>query len=156
MKTVAETPTEPRDYALISATYGTALAALALSAAARRPGATPLEARELAPLGAATFALAKTISREKAESWLRQPFLEEHPDGRRRPRGRRLRYAMGELLACTRCLGAWSALGLVALRTTSPPTGQVVTSVLAASAANDFLHAGFSWLCAQADRAPED
>ena len=34
----------------------------------------------------------------------------------RKPKGRRLRYAVGELLTCTRCMGAWSALGLVALR----------------------------------------
>ena len=38
-----------------------------------------------------------------------------------RPRGRRMRYAVGELLNCTRCVGAWSALGLVALRLHPPP-----------------------------------
>ncbi len=67
------------------------------------------------PLSAATFALSKLVVQEKVETWVRQPFLEERADGKR-PRGRRLRYAVGELLNCTRCMGAWSALGLVALR----------------------------------------
>ena len=36
--------------------------------------------------------------------------------GERRPRGRGLRRAVGELVTCTRCVGAWSALGIVGLR----------------------------------------
>jgi hypothetical protein len=58
---------------------------------------------------------------------------------------------VGELLTCTRCVGAWSALGVVGLRMASPATGRTVANVLAASAANDFLHAGFRWLCNRAD-----
>ena len=64
------------------------------------------------------------------------------------PAGRRLRYAIGELLTCTRCTGAWGALGLVALRAHAPAEGRLLTSVLAVSAGNDFLHSTFSWLCA--------
>jgi hypothetical protein len=57
---------------------------------------------------------------------------------------------MGELLTCTRCVGGWSALALVGLRVSSPSAARVVTSVLCASAINDFLQAGFRALC---DRA---
>jgi hypothetical protein len=74
---------------------------------------------------------------------------ENGPNGRR-PKGRRLRYAVGELLTCTRCTGAWSALGLVALRLHAPGAGRTVSTVLAASAGNDMLQATFSWLCAHA------
>ena len=98
----------------------------------------------------ASFALSKLIVHEKVETWLREPFVEERPGGKNRPRGRRLRYAVGELLTCTRCTGAWTALGLVALRLHAPATGRTVTSVLAASAGSDILHAGFSWICARA------
>ena len=80
--------------------------------------------------------------------------MEEAPSGRR-PKGRRLRYAVGELLSCTRCTGAWSALALVGLRLHSPATGRAVTTVLATSAGNDFLHSGFSWLCARATEQQE-
>ena len=51
---------------------------------------------------------------------------------------------------CTRCTGAWSALGLVALRLHSPAAGRTVATVLAASAGNDLMQAGFQWLCAHA------
>jgi len=51
-------------------------------------------------------------------------------------------------LTCTRCMGAWSALGLVALRLHSPAAGRTVTTVLAASAGNDLLQTSFKALCA--------
>jgi len=147
---VSETPTEAADYAALSVAYGTLLAALARSSRGREP----IGSTELLPLSAATFALSKLIVHEKVETWLRRPFVEEHPDGKR-PRGRRLRYAVGELLNCTRCMGAWSALGLVALRMHSPTAGRAVTTVLAASAGNDVLQSAFSLLCAKANAAHE-
>ena len=79
---------------------------------------------------------------------MRRPFVDEQ---RGKPKGRRLRYAVGELLLCTRCTGAWSALGLVALRVHSPAAGRTVSAVLAASAGNDLLQATFSYLCAHAN-----
>ena len=48
-------------------------------------------------------------------------------------------------------MGAWSALALVGLRLHAPRAGRTVTAVLAASAGNDALQAGFSWLCARAN-----
>ena len=150
MEPVSETPTEAADYAALSVAYGTLLAALARSSRGREP----IGSTELLPLSAATFALSKLIVHEKVETWLRRPFVEEHPDGKR-PRGRRLRYAVGELLNCTRCMGAWSALGLVALRMHSPTAGRAVTTVLAASAGNDVLQSAFSLLCAKANAAHE-
>jgi Protein of unknown function (DUF1360) len=150
LKPLEQTPTEPADYAAISAVYGSLLAGLAYSARGREP----IAGAELLPLSAATFALSKLIVREKAETWLRQPFVDES-GGRKRPRGRRLRYAIGELMGCTRCVGAWSALSLVALRLHSPAAGRTATTVLAASAGNDILQTAFSLLCARATAADE-
>jgi uncharacterized protein DUF1360 len=146
---VSETPTEAVDYAVLSLTYGAALAAVASATRHRGERVAPAE---LVPLSAATFALAKLVVHEKVETWVRQPFVEEHADGKR-PKGRRLRYAIGELLSCTRCMGAWSALALVALRLHSPTTGRTATTVLAASGASDVLHSAFSLLCARATAA---
>jgi uncharacterized protein DUF1360 len=147
VRPVSQTPTEATDYALLTSTYAALLAGTALSAR-RRP---PIPPAEIPALAAATFTLSKLIVHEKVESWIRQPFVEEKPGGKRRPRGRRLRYAVGELLTCTRCTGAWSALGLVALRLHAPATGRTVATVLAASAGNDMMHAVFQWLCAGAN-----
>lgn len=150
MKPVSQTPTEAADYAALTAVYGALLAGVARSARGREP----IPRAELVPLSAATFALSKLVVHEKVETWLRQPFVDERPD-RRRPRGRRLRYAVGEPLTCTRCMGAWGALGLVALRQRSPAAGRAVTTVLAASAGNDVFHSAFSLLCEKANAEQE-
>ena len=151
MRPVSQTPTEAVDYAVLSGAYGALLGTTAV--AARGRDAIPRE--ELPALAAATFALSKLIVHEKVESWIRQPFVDERPDDRR-PKGRRLRYAVGELLTCTRCTGAWSALALVGLRIYAPGTGRTVNTVLAASAGSDVLHATFSWLCGQANRSDSE
>jgi hypothetical protein len=140
------TPTEAADYAVLSALYGGLLAGVAVSGRRREP----IGAAELPALAAASFALSKLVVHEKVESWIRAPFVQEDARDGRRPKGRRLRYAVGELLTCTRCTGAWSALGLVALRLHSPAAGRTVSAVLAASAGNDLLQATFSWMCAHA------
>jgi hypothetical protein len=148
---VSETPTEPIDYATLSAGYGALLGAVVVAARARE--AQPVRPAELPVMGLATFALAKLVAKEKVETWMREPFLEERADGERRPRGRRMRYAVGELLSCTRCVGSWSALGLVGLRLLRPREAQVVVPVLALAAANDWLQTGFTALCAEANVA---
>jgi hypothetical protein len=147
MKPVAETPTKPVDYAALSAGYGALLGALVLGARAREQH---VGQEELPAMGLAAFALSKLIAKEKVESWVREPFVEESAHGRR-PKGTRMRYAVGELLTCTRCVGAWSSLALAGLRVARPREARVVTAVLATSALNDFLHTGFSWACASAD-----
>jgi hypothetical protein len=140
--------TEPVDYATINAVYA-ALAAGLLYATRERASEDPIALQELVPLSAATFALSKVIAREKVGTWMREPFVDQ--DGHApRPKGRRLQRAVGELVTCTRCVGAWSALGIVGLRVASPQTGRTVANVLAASAANDWLQAGFRVLCNRA------
>ena len=139
-----EHPTEPVDYAALNAVYAAALAGVVYSTR-RRARTDPITPAEYGPIAAATFALAKVIAREKIGSWVREPFVEIE-NGERRPSGTRLRRAVGELVTCTRCVGAWSALAVVGLRAADAPTGKTVTNVLAASAANDWLQAGFKWL----------
>jgi hypothetical protein len=145
MRPVEHTPTEAADYAALTLAYGSLLGALAASTRGREA----IPGREVPALSAATFALTKLVVHEKVETWLRRPFVDEAPDSRR-PKGRRLRYAVGELLTCTRCTGAWSALAVVGLRLHAPAAGRTLTTVLATSAGNDMLQAGFSWLCAHA------
>lgn len=147
-----DAPTEPYDYMALNAVFATLLAGVVVAAREKSRASEPLSSRDLAVTGAASFALAKVIARERIGSWVREPFVEEETGGR--PRGRGLRHAMGELLTCTRCVGAWSALGLVGLRLTSPATGRVVNDVLAVSAMNDWLQASFKLLCARANAAP--
>ena len=147
----ADAPTEPEDYAALNAVFAALLAGVVVAARERTREREPFTSRDLAVTGAATFALSKVIARERIGSWVREPFVDE--EGGRRPRGTRLRHAIGELLTCTRCVGAWSALGLVGLRLVSPPTGRVVNDVLAVSAMNDWLQTSFKLLCAKTNDA---
>ena len=142
--------TEPLDYAALNATLAAVIAGVVIASRDRGARTDPITGPELLPLSAAAFAVSKAIAREKVGSWVREPFVDEE-DGRR-PRGRRLRRAVGELVTCTRCVGAWSAAGIVGLRLVSPHTGRVVTTVFAVSAANDWLQAAFKYLCAETDR----
>ena len=140
-------PTEPVDYATLNLVYGALLTGVVI-ATREQQRRDPIAGRELVPLAAATFALSKVVAREKIGTWLRDPFVEVQ-DGERKPRGRRLRRAVGELVTCTRCIGAWSALTVVGLRLADPAAGRTVTNVLAASAANDWLQAGFKLLTSE-------
>lgn len=151
MDTVEETPTARSDYALLSLTYLGLLGAVGESSRRRGDAAVTLESSELVPLSMAAFVMSKMIVHEKVETWMRAPFVDEQPDGERQPKGRRLRYAVGELLTCTRCMGAWAALGLVGARTVAPSQARLVTSVLAVSAGSDFLHSAFTLICRRAE-----
>ncbi|MEA2438725.1 MAG: hypothetical protein QOH76_149 [Thermoleophilaceae bacterium] len=148
-----ERPAEPVDYAALNAVYGVLLTTLVITTR-ERAREDPISGRELVPIAAATFALSKVIAREKIGSWVREPFVDD-PVGERRPRGHSLQRAVGELVTCTRCVGAWSALGIVGLRLASPDSGRIVTNVLAASAGNDWLQSGFKLLCARVNRTEQ-
>lgn len=150
MTTVASDEQKPPataiDYALINVGYVGALVGIG-TVVHRRGSEVEFSARDLVLLALATFSLAEVLAHERIATWLREPFNVETTDHRPlRPRGRGMRYAIGELLACSRCLGSWSALGLVGLRVASPPAAGAVTPVLAAAGANNLLQAGFKLL----------
>jgi hypothetical protein len=155
MDPVSETPTEPVDYAALNAVWASMAAGMLV---ATREEAPPIS--ELPVLGLATFALTKALAKEKVGAWVREPVVEEY-DGRR-PKGSRLRFAAGELLTCTRCLGTWSSLGLVALRVARPREGRILATVLAGAGLNDWLQSGFTLLCSRSnveqrrEELPED
>jgi hypothetical protein len=141
-----EHPATAIDYALITVSFVGALAGTG-AVLHHRGDEVELTPRETVLLTLATFSLADVFAHERITTWIREPFDVETADHRPgHPRGRGLRYAIGELLGCSRCIGSWSALGLVGLRVASPPAAGEVTAVLAASGANDFLQAGFRLL----------
>jgi uncharacterized protein DUF1360 len=139
----------PVDYAAINAVWVT-LAAGLVAATRGRTSKDPITNKELIPLAAATFAVSKAVARERIGTWVREPFVEEQgtPE-RQRPKGNRLRRAVGELVTCTRCVGTWSALAVVGLRVADPEAGRALSMILASSAANDWLQAGFKLLTEQ-------
>jgi len=137
----------PTDYALFNMTYA---ALAALFAVRARKGEDMPSLGELPVLGLATFTLSKAVAREKIGAWVREPLADEHLSQTADP-WRRRGAAARDLITCTRCIGAWAALGLVALRVTSPGAGRAVATVLAVSGANDFAQTAFSWLTGRAN-----
>jgi hypothetical protein len=142
---VSETPTEPVDYAALNLVWAGLLGATLLGTKGDAP-----PTRDLPLYGLAAFAATKAISKEKVGSWMREPLVDE---AEQRPKGSRLRYAAGELLTCTRCLGTWSALGLVGLHAAKPREAKIVAAVLATAGLNDWIQAGFNWACSKSNTA---
>ena len=153
----AETSTQPtRPYATYAALVGifgaglTGVAGLTTLLGRRPERFGPLD---LAVLCAATFKASRTITSDEVMSFVRDPFVKgEAHEGREEPvETGGPRQALGELLTCSRCVGAWTAAGLVSAQTLAPRTARLLTWSLAASAANDFLQAGFAALTARAN-----
>jgi Protein of unknown function (DUF1360) len=137
---------EPQ-YEAYAAIVGTFFAGLGVvSLLARR--SLPATALDLVALSAATFKASRTLSRERVGSFVREPFVEGDEE---RPAGEGLQRALGELVTCSRCVGTWVAAGLASTQMVAPRFGRAVTWTLGAAAANDFLQAGFSALCAKAN-----
>ena len=140
-------------YATLVGIFGAGLAGVAglTTLLGRRP--ERLGPLDLAVLSAATFKASRTITSDEVTSFIRDPFVKgvAH-EGKEEPvEDGGTRQALGELLTCSRCLGAWTAAGLVSAQTLAPRTGRLLTWSLAASAANDFLQAGFAALTAKSN-----
>jgi Protein of unknown function (DUF1360) len=149
--TTAVEPSRPppyRAYAMITFAYGGGLTAA--GALARLLGRDPRAntGLDLVVLSVATFKAAWTVARDEVTSFLRAPFVEgEAHTGDEDPKETGdLQQAIGELVTCSRCIGAWAAAGLAATQILAPRAGRLLTWTLAAAGANDFLQAGFAAL----------
>ena len=140
------------DYAVVMGVFSGALA-LHAGSAARRDRVSPETAFDACLLALATFAVADAIAHERIAHWIREPFVTDTADDHGgRAKGEGLRYVIGELLTCSRCVGSWSALGLAGLTVVSPAAGKAVVGVFAAAGANDLLQAAFKTATSAADR----
>lgn len=109
---------------------------------------------DLATLSAATFKAARTIARDDVTSFIREPFVEGDPRDHEEERPVQtggMQQALGELVTCSRCVGAWAAAGLATTQVLAPRLGRLLTWTLAGAAANDFLQAGFAALTRKAN-----
>jgi Protein of unknown function (DUF1360) len=144
-------------YGSYAAIAGVFLGGVTTVAALSR-GAPAGRALDFLALSAATFKASRTLSRERVASFVRQPFVEgeaETGEGEQ-PAGEGLQRALGELVTCPRCIGAWSAAVLASSQMVSPRFGRLLTWSLGAAGVNDFLQAGFKALCAKANELEHD
>jgi hypothetical protein len=144
-------------YGSYAAIAGVFLGGVTTVAALSR-GAPAGRALDFLALSAATFKASRTLSRERVASFVRQPLVEgeaETGEGEQ-PAGEGLQRALGELVTCPRCIGAWSAAVLASSQMVSPRFGRLLTWSLGAAGVNDFLQAGFKALCAKANDLEHD
>jgi hypothetical protein len=152
---VSSEPQQPpySTYAALVGAFGLGMGALSGIAGLRGRRPEQLRPLDLAVLSAATFKASRTVAHDEVLSFVRQPFVrgEAHEGDEKPVEDGGTRQAIGELLTCSRCIGMWAAAGVVGLHVVAPRSGRLLTWSLAASAANDFLQAGFSALAAKAN-----
>jgi hypothetical protein len=136
------------EYGLLVATFGTLFSLL--TAAAARRGRLPerLEPADLVLGGVATYKLSRLVTKEKVTSPLRAPFTREEGEGppaevEERPRGRGLRYAIGELLTCPFCLSQWIAGAMVHGYAFAPRVTRLIGGMMSMVALSDFLQLAY-------------
>jgi hypothetical protein len=135
-------------YAAIVATFLGGLGAAGMVARALGREPQEYDTLDFVTLGLATFKAARTLSRDEVTSFVREPFVEGHAHHGGEPALETggFRQALGELVTCSRCAGAWIAAGLGAAQIVAPRTGRLLTWTLGAAALNDYLQAAFAAL----------
>lgn len=134
------------EYGLLIATFATVFSAGA--AAARRQGRLPerVNAGDVVLGGLATQKLSRLVAKEKVTSAVRAPFTEaeaQGPEVQERPRGRGVRYALGELLLCPFCLAQWIAAAFALGLVFAPRFTRLVMAMNAMAAISDYLQVGY-------------
>jgi hypothetical protein len=136
-------------YAGFSAVLGAGLAG-SLVAAKRTGRELPerIGPGDVLLIGTASHKLSRLIAKDKVTSFLRAPFTEFQESGgpaelEETPRGRGLRRAVGELIACPYCLGLWASTGFHVGLVFAPRTTRLLASTFTALTLSDFLQIAY-------------
>ena len=141
---------EPRErlapYLLLNGVYAAALGAFVWRFRDRLP--EEFSPRDLALIGVASHKTSRTIAKDKVTAFMRAPFTEYEGSGgpgelEESVRGKGLRRAVGELIACPYCLGLWVSAGMHVGLIHAPRTTRFVASIMATVAISDFLQIGY-------------
>ncbi|MFL5835481.1 MAG: DUF1360 domain-containing protein [Solirubrobacteraceae bacterium] len=129
---------------IFNAGFGAALVA----AARRQRLPEKVGPGDVALIGVASHKLSRLIAKDKVTAFVRAPFTEY--EGTAGPgeleesvRGRGLRRAIGELIACPYCLGLWVSAGMHVGLIYAPRTTRVLASTFTALTISDFLQIAY-------------
>jgi hypothetical protein len=132
-------------YAALMATFGAAAAGFAawLRTSGRELPERP-SAADLALITVATHKASRLLAKDRVTSTIRAPFTEFDGDAgpgevSENARGRGLRRAVGELIICPYCLGAWIAGAFTAGLIVAPRPTRWAAGVLTVVFGADFL-----------------
>jgi hypothetical protein len=136
-------------YAMLTGTFSAGLTG-ALIAAHRSGHELPrLGAGDLVLAGVATHKLSRLITKDKIGGAFRAPFTRfqeksGHGEVEEAPRGRGLRYAIGELLVCPYCVAQWVAAGFTLGYVFAPRTTRLLVSMWTMHAIADAAQLAYS------------
>lgn len=136
--------------------YGAGVAALIAAVAKRGGPPEELRFRDLGLVTAASFRLSRLLTSASVTSPLRAPFTRYAGSGGpgevkeevQEPEGGH-RHAIGELVTCPYCFGAWTSTGLVFGLALAPRWTRLLSSALAVGAGSDALQKAYSDLQAR-------
>lgn len=114
-----------------------------------------MSAADVALLGMTTHKIARIVTRGGVTNFLRAPFTEYEGQANlnevnQKPRGEGLRRAMGELMACPLCIGAWISGGLVCGLAFAPQFTRAIEVTFAGLTISDLLHVVYAKAIEQA------
>jgi hypothetical protein len=127
------------EYAALTGTYAAALGAFLVVANRRLP--ERIGFGDLVRLGLASYKIGRLVAKDEVTSWVRAPVTED--EAAREPKPAGAGRALGELVTCPYCVGAWTAAGLAFALVLVPRETRLVTTVFSAQAVADFLNAAF-------------
>ena len=129
-------------YATLTSAFWTIFAAFLLLARDRIP--ERVGAGDLSRIALSSYKMSRVVAKDEVTTFLRAPVTED--PRAQQPAKQGFRAAVGELVTCPYCLGLWFASGLSYSLVLFPRQTRFATSIFAAYAVTDFLHAGFARL----------
>jgi len=137
-------------YSALTTTFGLALGgALAATRLTGRELPERLSAGDLVIAGIATHKISRLLAKDKVTGFVRAPFTRfqeraGHGEVEEAPRGRGLRYAIGELLVCPYCLAQWVAGGFAVGYVYAPRTTRLLAGLWTIHAIADGAQLAYS------------
>ncbi len=139
-RTVEERPLA--QYATVTSAFWTVFAGFLLIAGKRIPAGLP--AGDVVRIALASYKMSRVVAKEDVATFIRAPVTED-PEAQQ-PKRAGMAAVLGELVTCPYCLGLWFASALGYAHVLAPRQARFATSIFAAYAVTDFLHAGFNRL----------
>jgi hypothetical protein len=135
-------------FAALTALFNAGFGAALVAAARRRRLPERVGAGDVLLIGTASHKLSRLIAKDKVTAFMRAPFTEYEGSGgpgelEESVRGRGLRRAIGELIACPYCLGLWAAAGMHLGLVWAPRTTRLLASTFTAQTISDFLQIAY-------------
>lgn len=135
-------------FAVLAAIYAGALTGFLWRA--REEGRLPRNIRwdDILLLGVASHKLSRIVTRAKVTAFLRAPFTrfrETSGQGTvsEEARGEGLQKAIGQLLTCPYCAGAWTSAALTVGLVFNPPVTRWICGLLSVDVVTDLVHMAY-------------